>query len=434
MRSLHYLAILAVSFFVSSTNGNPSALIPRATCTVQPSLNDTDDAPAILSAFKTCGKDGTVVFLNHTYTINSIMNTTGLSNCNIDIYGTLLSSTNITYWLNHSMAFGYQNQTSAWWLGGDNINVNGYGYGTLDGNGQAWYDFVKGISNYPNRPHALTIWNATNSVFKGLRFVQSQMWYVVFQSSDFVMVQRLNESNRTMTVFKSSSILLQDIYVNSTSSSGSPSRNTDGADTIYSDDIHFDRWTVVNGDDSISMKANSTNILITNSTFYNGLGVAIGSIGQYKGVYESIENVTATGIVFYKTLHGGYVKTWTGEQVGYPPNGGGGGLGFAKNITFENFSFHSLRGPPFAISQCTTFSGTVGNCSSSAFQISDLNMYNISGSMTNPVTSFQCSAVAPCEDITMENIDVVDANKTAGVGYKCTNVVGTSGFTCTGPT
>lgn len=130
-----------------------------------------------------------------------------------------------------------------------------------------------------------------------------------------------------MTIFKSSTVLLQDIYVNSSSSSGSPARNTDGADTIYSNDIHFDRWTVVNGDDSISMKANSTNILITNSTFYNGLGVAIGSIGQYKGVYERIENVTARDVVFYKTLHGGYVKTWTGEQVGYPPNGGGGGLG-----------------------------------------------------------------------------------------------------------
>ncbi|TGO86764.1 hypothetical protein BPOR_0278g00060 [Botrytis porri] len=237
----------------------------------------------------------------------------------------------------------------------------------------------------------------------------------------------------TMTIFKFSSILLQDIYVDSSSSSGSSSRNTDGTDTIYSDNIHFDRWTVVNGDDSIFMKANSTNILVTNSTFYSGLGVAIGSIGQYRGVYESIENVTATGIVFYKTLHGGYVKTWTGEQVGYPRNGGGGGLGFAKNIPLGNLSFHSLRRPPFSISQClTTFSGAAGNCSSSAFQISDLNMYSVSGRMTNPVTSFQCSAVAPCTDITMENIDVVDANKTAGVGYKCTNVVGTSGFTCTG--
>lgn len=134
-------------------------------------------------------------------------------------------------------------------------------------------------------------------------------------------------SHRTVTIFKSSTVLLQDIYVNSSSSSGNPARNTDGADTIFSDNIHFDRWTVVNGDDSISMKANSTNILITNSTFYNGLGVAIGSIGQYKGVYERIENVTATDVVFHKTLHGGYVKTWTGEQVNYPPNGGGGGLG-----------------------------------------------------------------------------------------------------------
>ncbi|KAA8570045.1 hypothetical protein EYC84_002382 [Monilinia fructicola] len=353
------------------------------------------------------------------------MNTTGLSNCNIDIHGTLLWSTNITYWLKHSMAFGYQNQTSAWWLGGDNIKVNGYGRGTLDGNGQAWYDFVKGISNYPNRPQALTIWKTTNSAVQGLR---------------------------TMTVFQSSSVLLQDIYVNSTSSSGSPARNTDGADAIYSDNIHFDRWIVVNGDDSISLKANSTNILITNSTFYNGLGVAIGSIGQYKDVYETIENVTISKIVFYKTLHGGYVKTWTGEQVGYPPNGGGGGLGreylslvsmkdsgissddaiVARNITFEDFSFHSLRGPPFSITQCTTFSGTAGNCSSSAFQLSDLKMYNISGSMTNPTASYQCSAVAPCSNITMENINVKDANGTAGAGYRCTNVVETTGFTCTG--
>ncbi|KAG4033191.1 hypothetical protein MFRU_005g02040 [Monilinia fructicola] len=411
-RPLCSFAILAFSFFLRSINGDPSLQVSRATCTIQPSLNGTDDAPAILSAFKTCGKDGTVVFLNHTYTINSIMNTTGLSNCNIDIHGTLLWSTNITYWLKHSMAFGYQNQTSAWWLGGDNIKVNGYGRGTLDGNGQAWYDFVKGISNYPNRPQALTIWKTTNSAVQGLRFVQSQMW--------------------TMTVFQSSSVLLQDIYVNSTSSSGSPARNTDGADAIYSDNIHFDRWIVVNGDDSISLKANSTNILITNSTFYNGLGVAIGSIGQYKDVYETIENVTVSKIVFYKTLHGGYVKTWTGEQVEYPPNGGGGGLGLARNITFEDFSFHSLRGPPFSITQCTTFSGTAGNCSSSAFQLSDLKMYNISGSMTNPTASYQCSAVAPCSNITMENINVKDANGTAGAGYRCTNVVETTGFTCTG--
>ena len=130
-----------------------------------------------------------------------------------------------------------------------------------------------------------------------------------------------------MTIFKSSNILMQDIYINSTSSSHNPTTNTDGADTIYSNNIHFDRMTIINGDDSISTKANSTNILITNSTFINGLGVALGSIGQYDGVYEILENITARDIVFVKTLHAGYVKTWPGQRVGYPPNGGGGGLG-----------------------------------------------------------------------------------------------------------
>jgi hypothetical protein len=84
---------------------------------------------------------------------------------------------------------------------------------------------------------------------------------------------------------------------------------------------------VDNGDDSLSLKANSTDITITNSTFYHGLGIAIGSIGQYKGAFETVQRAHAKNNVFYKTTHAAYFKTWTGEQVGYPPNGGGGGLG-----------------------------------------------------------------------------------------------------------
>jgi len=72
---------------------------------------------------------------------------------------------------------GYQNQSTAWVFGGDRIHFQGHGYGTFNGNGQVWYDFVNGKSNYPRRPHAITISKATDSVFEGLRFVQSQMWY-----------------------------------------------------------------------------------------------------------------------------------------------------------------------------------------------------------------------------------------------------------------
>lgn len=103
--------------------------------------------------------------------------------------------------------------------------------------------------------------------------------------------------------------------------------NTDGGDTIASSHITFNNWTIDNGDDSLSTKANSTDILIANSTFHRGLGIAVGSIGQYKGIYETVERVRAENITYQGTLHAVYYKTWTGEQVGYPPNGGGGGLG-----------------------------------------------------------------------------------------------------------
>jgi len=79
---------------------------------------------------------------------------------------------------------------------------------------------------------------------------------------------------------------------------------------------------VINDDDSISLKANSTNILICNCTFYTGLSIALGSISQYLGQFEILENIVA-----YRTLHAGYIRTWTGQEVGHPPNGGGGGLG-----------------------------------------------------------------------------------------------------------
>ena len=74
------------------------------------------------------------------------------------------------------MPIGYQNQSASFFFGGNNITFRGFGHGTLDGNGQVWYNLVDGISNYPNRPHMLTISNTTNSVFENLRFVQAQEW------------------------------------------------------------------------------------------------------------------------------------------------------------------------------------------------------------------------------------------------------------------
>jgi hypothetical protein len=81
------------------------------------------------------------------------------------------------------------------------------------------------------------------------------------------------------------------------------------ANTIFSDNITFNRWDITNGDDGIAMKANSTNVRITNTNLRNVLGIAFGSIGQYEGVFDTIENITAYNITCNKTLHAAYIKT-----------------------------------------------------------------------------------------------------------------------------
>ncbi|KAG8164419.1 hypothetical protein KVR01_006337 [Diaporthe batatas] len=416
MLSTSATALLAL---LSGVTAASSLARQAKTCTVKAGgSNATDDAPAILEAFRECGQDATVVFEPATYHINSVMNVTWLRNVKIDLQGTLSWGTDISYWLNNSLPVGYQNQSTAFILGGDGITLDGHGHGTFDGNGDDWYRFIRqqpNTSNYPGRPHAITFNGLTNSVIRGVRFLRSQMW--------------------TMSIIHSHNNTLDSIFINNTGNTVQSS-NTDGADTFYSSNIRFNNWTVYNGDDSISMKANSTDISVTNSKFYNGLGIALGSIGQYKGVFETMERLHFENISYFNTLHAVYVKTWTNDQNGYPPNGGGGGLGYASNVVAKNIEMEGMRGGAFTISQCTRFSGApgTGNCTNSQFQVRDLEVRNARGTTKDKrVASFQCSAVAPCTDISLHDIDVRFSNGTAAPDYLCGNVVNPQGFTCTGP-
>ncbi|KAK1493091.1 polygalacturonase [Colletotrichum tamarilloi] len=267
------------------------------TCTVEANNDGSDDSPAILAAFKECRKNRRIVFSNTTYNIEKMMTTTDLENTQIEIHGTLVWSKDTDYWLSNPQPTGFQNGSAAWFLGGKNITVDGFGYGTLDGNGQAWYNLVKGQSNYPDRPHALAIWKASGMTVRNVRMVQSQMW--------------------TIAIMHSQNVLFDGVYINSTTNNGYPARNTDGADTIDSDRITFRNMYIRNGDDAIAIKGNSTNILIEDSTMDHSLGIAFGSLGQYKNEFERVENVTVRRIKGLGTRYGAYVKTWTGDQVSY---------------------------------------------------------------------------------------------------------------------
>ncbi|PNY27412.1 Alpha-L-rhamnosidase rgxB [Tolypocladium capitatum] len=437
MLALTILALLQAASALPSTSdcaveprrGSPPAGLPdenffrnaaqsqgRSFCVVRPNSKGGDDAPAIADALnRKCRSRGLVFLPGPVYNIRTPMATLNMDDVVINQFGRLLWSTDIEYWRSVSMPVGFQNQSTVWYFGGDRVTWDGYHVGTLDGNGQVWYDWAKGKGNMPRRPMNVNFRKLTNSVVKRLRFVQSQMW--------------------TMAITHSKHVELDDIYVKSTSNSRWNTLNTDGCDTVNSDSITFRRWDVTNGDDSIALKGNSSNISIYDSVFRDGQGVAIGSMGQYDGRSEYITNFYARNITLHNTAHASYLKTWAGHSRGFPPNGGGGGVGHASNIVMEDIKVDRLRRQPFFAWQCENYSGFSGqDCDSSKFKLNNVAWRHVSGTVNDDVNEvgwFQCSAAAGgCDDFEAADIAVTKVNGSRLTRWHCDNMHGNKGFQC----
>jgi hypothetical protein len=363
-----------------------------------------------------CRHRALVVLPGEEYHMNTPLTTTDLDDIHIHLFGRLLWSPDIPYWLSVSMPIGFQNQSTVWYFGGDRVHWDGHGTGTLDGNGQVWYDWAKGEGNLPHRPMMINWRHLTNSVVRRTRFVQSQMW--------------------TMATSWSRNILFEDIYVNNTSSSEHSTLNTDGVDTINSDNITFCRWDVTCGDDNIALKGNSSNIFVHDSVFHGGQGLAIGSLGQYNGRHEHVDNFYARNVTMHNTRYAIYLKTWPGHQNGWPPNGGGGGLGHGKDIAIEDIVLNGTRTAPFWIWQCEHYEGDMGkDCDSSQFSFSDIAFRRVSGTTAPGVTlaaSLRCAAGGGgCTNVAVEDFSVTEGSSGEPLSeWYCANVHGAKGFEC----
>lgn len=197
------------------------------TCYVE-SHNDlvTDDSQYILSALQQCNNGGHVVFpANQSYLIGTALDLTFLQHIDIDIQGEVLFTNDTDYWQANSFYHTFQNATTFFQLGGSDVNV--YGGGTLNGNGQIWYDLY--ASNiYILRPILFgTIGLRTGSICD-LKLRYSPQYY------NFV----ANSSN----------VIFSDIDISGFSSSKNVAKNTDGWDTYRSDSITIQNSVINNGD------------------------------------------------------------------------------------------------------------------------------------------------------------------------------------------
>lgn len=106
-------------------------------------------------------------------------------------------------------------------------------------------------------------------------------------------------------------------------------------------------------------------------------------------------------------------------------------------MTVTNLSVDHLTAAAVTIGSCTSFSGggTPANCTNSEVQIYDISISGLTGSSeTDTVASLQCSAVRPCYNIAIEDVDLTltSDSSSAPTEYLCSEVVDQVGFNCTG--
>ncbi|PPQ67956.1 hypothetical protein CVT26_005836 [Gymnopilus dilepis] len=371
---------------------------PKVSCTLK--ATGHDDAPQFLEAAKACST--VTIPKSTTLNIQTRMNMTGLRDVHINLEGTVKFSDNIPYWSGNGFFIPFQTQITFWLLGGENIVLDGGG--TLDGSGQLWWDTFASNSSLL-RPITLTIFQAKTVRVENIRMINSPEWHNLVNEGQDVVFNKINISSL------------------STSSHGAA--NTDGWDIYRSDNVAITNSVIVNDDDCVSFKPNATNILVENLDCTGSHGISVGSLGQFAGMFDIVENVLAKNVKMTNAQNGARIKCWAGPNVG---------SGIVKNITFENFVETAVQNP-IVIDQCYMTNATACAQFPSNTIIQDVWFNNITGTGTSStVASLSCSPDGRCSDINVNDIHLAGPSGTAKFSCQNVNITGNAASlfpTCT---
>ncbi|EIW80875.1 hypothetical protein CONPUDRAFT_154318 [Coniophora puteana RWD-64-598 SS2] len=379
-----FAALLAAPLAVSA-----SQRASTAACTL--TASGGDDGPTFVQAAQECST--VTIPTATTLSISSRMNMTGLANTDIELLGTVEFSNNMTYWINNGFYFDFQTQIAFWLLGGTNVRL--YGGGTINGNGQAWYDAFASNDTLL-RPILLTVYQATDLSVENINMLNGPEW-----------INFVNEGEN---------ILYNGINISAVSTSSNPAKNTDGWDIYRSNNVTIINSTINNGDDCVSLKPNATNIVASYLSCNGSHGISVGSLGQYEGEYDIVENFTSTNVYIANAENGARIKAFAGPGVG---------SGIVKNVTYSFFTESNVDSP-VVIDQC--YFTSEANCTAypSNVYIQDITFTNMSGTSSgnekNVVASLACSPDGRCENITVNNFNLAPPTSYGNANFTCQNV------------
>ncbi|KAE9404094.1 pectin lyase-like protein [Gymnopus androsaceus JB14] len=385
-------AWVAVLFLLHVTRG----LEVRAgnSCTVAPLGPGQDDTDQVLAAISQCGTNGTITFEEGSFNITRRM-IWDLNNAKVDLHGFMNFVPDVEFWLNKSNTYQVvfiQSQSSWFVVTGSDFEIDAHNTGGIQGNGQIWWNFFSNLTkdDGDGRPISLTVYRATRGIIRNFLIDSQPFWCnCVAESRDVIYDGMLCNATNTNPEFAGTNLV----------------PNTDGIDTYRSDNISLLNWDITCGDDCLAIKGNTTNLLVRNVTCNGGNGIAFGSLGQYFNLTDIVENVFMEDLRMIRLPTsvqpdmetGVYFKSWTGEVVGVPPVGGGGG-------------------PPNALKPHPTL--TFGG----------LHFEDWTGNSTgSTIVSFACSPAVNCTDITFDSFDVTPPANDAP-SFICRNVTSVVGL------
>ncbi|KXS11851.1 glycoside hydrolase family 28 protein [Gonapodya prolifera JEL478] len=357
----------------------------------------TDDSKAILAAVTACNNlaGGGSVVLDGTYTIASPLDLRNLKSVDLVITGTITFNGVVSNWAGKLFDLNFQNAQAYWLIGGQDVNIIGQGKGTININGKSFQGETK-------RPVGLAISGLTGGSVTGLNFKNPGFWYNWIAFSKNVVYDNINING-----------------------SGA---NTDGWDIYNSDHITITNSVVVNGDDCISFKPNSTNIFVSQLSCTGSHGVSVGSLGQYPGIYDVVQNVYVKDVTCTNCQHGARIKVWPGAGAGATSGGlsGGGGSGLVKNVTFDGFTVKGGDQDALLVTACYGQSKVdVCTANPSTFKIQDVFFKGITGDVkgkNQAVGSIICPSATSCSNINVSGLGVTSQSGKYNNQLVCDNI------------
>lgn len=174
-------------------------------------------------------------------------------------------SDNLTYWRNNSYPIAFQNHAAGFIITGSRISIDGYGSGGINGNGNAWYDVEKTVTQ-PGRPMPFVFWNVSDVNVENCTSLSNLHLNGTGINPSTVFVK--DPPLWSLNIMNGTNMAFNNIICNATALSAPLGynyvQNTDGFDTMDANNISLTNFYYQGGDDCIAIKGRSYNIYVQN--------------------------------------------------------------------------------------------------------------------------------------------------------------------------